>query len=219
VTQNDHLLPALTVRETLTYAALMRLPVSMDVAEKYQRVCLFVFYVFMFLCCYVVMLLCCYVFMLLCFYVVMLLCFYVVIFLCCYVFMLLCFYVVMFFCCYVFMLLCFYVVMFLCFIIEKWYLQRTCLYQFLFCFVCFCFFFVYFTLILTLLQVEDVIQELGLKDCANTRIGDETVRGISGGEKRRVSIGIQLLTDPSMWNIQFFSILFLILRYFIYLCT
>eukprot|EP00026_Physarum_polycephalum_P000722 Phypoly_transcript_00723.p1 GENE.Phypoly_transcript_00723~~Phypoly_transcript_00723.p1 ORF type:complete len:1358 (+),score=194.06 Phypoly_transcript_00723:83-4156(+) len=47
-------------------------------------------------------------------------------------------------------------------------------------------------------RVDEIILELGLKDCANTLIGDEFVRGISGGEKRRVSIAAQMLTDPSI---------------------
>lgn len=46
--------------------------------------------------------------------------------------------------------------------------------------------------------VEEVILELGLKECANTRIGDNQHRGCSGGEKRRVSIGVQLLSNPSV---------------------
>ncbi|KAI0122433.1 P-loop containing nucleoside triphosphate hydrolase protein [Daldinia grandis] len=46
--------------------------------------------------------------------------------------------------------------------------------------------------------VEEVILELGLKDCANTRIGNSRHRGCSGGEKRRVSIGVQLLANPSI---------------------
>ena len=40
--------------------------------------------------------------------------------------------------------------------------------------------------------------ELGLKDCADTRVGGDGWHGLSGGERRRVSIGIQMLTDPSM---------------------
>ncbi|EFA77807.1 hypothetical protein PPL_09305 [Heterostelium album PN500] len=47
-------------------------------------------------------------------------------------------------------------------------------------------------------RVEEVIAELGLRDCANTRVGGNGKRGISGGEKRRVSIGCQMLTDPSV---------------------
>ncbi len=47
-------------------------------------------------------------------------------------------------------------------------------------------------------RVEEVILELGLKECANTRIGSDLVRGVSGGEKRRVSVAVQLLTDPSL---------------------
>jgi ABC-type multidrug transport system ATPase subunit len=46
--------------------------------------------------------------------------------------------------------------------------------------------------------VEEVILELGLKDCANTRIGNTQHRGCSGGEKRRTSIGVQLLANPSV---------------------
>lgn len=46
--------------------------------------------------------------------------------------------------------------------------------------------------------VEEVILQLGLKECANTRIGDNEHKGCSGGEKRRVSIGVQLLANPSV---------------------
>lgn len=46
--------------------------------------------------------------------------------------------------------------------------------------------------------VEEVIMELGLKDCANRRVGGDGAHGISGGERRRVSIGIQMLTDPGV---------------------
>ena len=49
------------------------------------------------------------------------------------------------------------------------------------------------------LQAEETLRQLGLKDCANNRIGGAGTKfkGISGGEKRRVSIGVQLLTNPS----------------------
>ncbi|KAJ5294077.1 hypothetical protein N7508_008898 [Penicillium antarcticum] len=46
--------------------------------------------------------------------------------------------------------------------------------------------------------VEQVILELGLKECADTRIGTAAHKGCSGGEKRRVSIGVQLLSNPSV---------------------
>lgn len=46
--------------------------------------------------------------------------------------------------------------------------------------------------------VEEVIMELSLKDCADTVIGSPLSPGCSGGEKRRVSIGVQLLANPSV---------------------
>ncbi|KAG9249172.1 ABC transporter-like protein [Calycina marina] len=47
-------------------------------------------------------------------------------------------------------------------------------------------------------QAEKVLRQLGLKDCANNLIGSDIVKGISGGEKRRVSIAVQILTDPQV---------------------
>lgn len=46
------------------------------------------------------------------------------------------------------------------------------------------------------LQVDEVIAELRLRQCAHTRVGNEYVRGVSGGERRRVSIAVQLLWNP-----------------------
>ena len=38
----------------------------------------------------------------------------------------------------------------------------------------------------------------GLEECANTLIGSETegIKGISGGQKRRLSVGTELVTNP-----------------------
>lgn len=46
--------------------------------------------------------------------------------------------------------------------------------------------------------VDAVIAELGLGKARDTIIGNEKVRGISGGERKRASIGVQLITDPSV---------------------
>ncbi|KAJ8506140.1 hypothetical protein OPV22_007026 [Ensete ventricosum] len=46
--------------------------------------------------------------------------------------------------------------------------------------------------------VEGTIMEMGLQDCADTVIGNWHLRGISGGEKRRVSIGLEILMRPRL---------------------
>ncbi|CAN1299140.1 ABC transporter G family member 14 [Linum perenne] len=47
-------------------------------------------------------------------------------------------------------------------------------------------------------HVERVIVELGLTRCRNSMIGGPLFRGISGGEKKRVSIGQEMLINPSL---------------------
>lgn len=47
-------------------------------------------------------------------------------------------------------------------------------------------------------RAEDAIIELGLERCRDTVIGGPFLRGISGGERKRVSIGHEILTDPSL---------------------
>lgn len=47
-------------------------------------------------------------------------------------------------------------------------------------------------------RVRSLVQELGLQEVANARVGDERVRGISGGERRRVSIGVEAIHDPEV---------------------
>ncbi|KAL5743100.1 hypothetical protein ACOSP7_029832 [Xanthoceras sorbifolium] len=45
-------------------------------------------------------------------------------------------------------------------------------------------------------RVQALIDQLGLRSAAKTVIGDEGHRGISGGERRRVSIGVDVIHDP-----------------------
>ncbi|XP_017312985.1 broad substrate specificity ATP-binding cassette transporter ABCG2b isoform X2 [Ictalurus punctatus] len=47
-------------------------------------------------------------------------------------------------------------------------------------------------------KVTSVLRELGLEDCADTKIGTEFLRGVSGGERKRCSIGMELMTSPSL---------------------
>ncbi|KAM7470624.1 hypothetical protein LguiA_008807 [Lonicera macranthoides] len=48
-------------------------------------------------------------------------------------------------------------------------------------------------------RADTTIREMGLQDCTNTRIGGGWgAKGLSGGQKRRVSICIEILTHPKL---------------------
>lgn len=47
-------------------------------------------------------------------------------------------------------------------------------------------------------RVEAVLAELGLAAVADRRVGGGAVRGVSGGERKRTAIGMELVTDPQL---------------------
>ena len=47
-------------------------------------------------------------------------------------------------------------------------------------------------------RANATIREMGLQDALNTRIGGWGAKGLSGGQKRRVSICIEILTWPKL---------------------
>ncbi|KAJ3213671.1 hypothetical protein HDU67_002592 [Dinochytrium kinnereticum] len=47
-------------------------------------------------------------------------------------------------------------------------------------------------------RVDEILSTLGLSQIADSLVGGGGRRGISGGEKRRVSIGVELVTSPSV---------------------
>ncbi|XVE50340.1 hypothetical protein DITRI_Ditri01bG0154500 [Diplodiscus trichospermus] len=49
-----------------------------------------------------------------------------------------------------------------------------------------------------IMHAEAVITQLGLTKCKNSIIGDPFLRGVSGGERKRVSIGQEMLINPSL---------------------
>ncbi|KAF5442329.1 hypothetical protein F2P56_034999 [Juglans regia] len=46
--------------------------------------------------------------------------------------------------------------------------------------------------------VNNLLFKLGLVNCADSRVGDAKVRGISGGEKKRLSLACELIASPSV---------------------
>ncbi|KAI4313822.1 hypothetical protein L6164_026772 [Bauhinia variegata] len=47
-------------------------------------------------------------------------------------------------------------------------------------------------------HVNSLLFKLGLVSCADTNVGDAKVRGISGGEKKRLSLACELIASPSV---------------------
>lgn len=46
--------------------------------------------------------------------------------------------------------------------------------------------------------INSLIADLNLKSCADEVVGNFEKKGVSGGEKRRISIGLELMNDPSI---------------------
>jgi len=49
-----------------------------------------------------------------------------------------------------------------------------------------------------LIYAQNIINALDLANCADTIIGGDKIRGLSGGERKRVSIGSELVTNPQV---------------------
>ena len=47
-------------------------------------------------------------------------------------------------------------------------------------------------------RATEIIAQLGLKSCEDSIVGGAFQKGISGGEKKRLAIGVELLIDPSI---------------------
>ena len=48
------------------------------------------------------------------------------------------------------------------------------------------------------LRVERLLSALKITNCADTLIGDERMKGISSGERKRTAVGVELVHDPSL---------------------
>ena len=49
-------------------------------------------------------------------------------------------------------------------------------------------------------RVDQLLDEVGLTGCRHTRVGNEFVKGLSGGQKRRLSLAVALLKEPCPSN-------------------
>ncbi len=46
--------------------------------------------------------------------------------------------------------------------------------------------------------VSRTLAELGLESCADTMVGGGLIKGLSGGEKKRTSVGVEIITEPEV---------------------
>ena len=46
--------------------------------------------------------------------------------------------------------------------------------------------------------VHDTLKTLGILECADVSIGNVMIKGISGGQRKRTSVGVELITNPSL---------------------
>lgn len=46
--------------------------------------------------------------------------------------------------------------------------------------------------------VDALLARMGLSDCADTRVGNAGIRGLSGGQKRRLSLALALIKKPAV---------------------
>ena len=49
-----------------------------------------------------------------------------------------------------------------------------------------------------LARAEEVLRMLGLRGCADGLVGGELLKGISGGERRRLSLACAMVDDPAV---------------------
>ncbi|NXF09903.1 ABCG2 protein, partial [Smithornis capensis] len=47
-------------------------------------------------------------------------------------------------------------------------------------------------------RVNQIIKELGLSKVADSKVGTQFTRGVSGGERKRTNIGMEIITDPAI---------------------
>ena len=47
-------------------------------------------------------------------------------------------------------------------------------------------------------EIDAILTTVGLMDCADTKVGNQFLKGLSGGQKRRLSLAVSLLTDPKV---------------------
>ncbi|KAM9329529.1 broad substrate specificity ATP-binding cassette transporter ABCG2 [Gastrophryne carolinensis] len=47
-------------------------------------------------------------------------------------------------------------------------------------------------------RIDQIIKELGLTKVADSKVGTPLIRGVSGGERKRTNIGMELISDPGI---------------------
>lgn len=54
-------------------------------------------------------------------------------------------------------------------------------------------------------RVDKLLKALGLTDCCDVIIGNVLIKGISGGQRKRTSVGVELITEPTVSYLAFYQ--------------
>jgi ABC-type multidrug transport system ATPase subunit len=46
--------------------------------------------------------------------------------------------------------------------------------------------------------VDKLLADLGIDSCADVMVGGALIKGISGGQRKRTSVGVELITNPKV---------------------
>ena len=47
-------------------------------------------------------------------------------------------------------------------------------------------------------KVKEMLSVLKLNNCCDTVVGDASIKGVSGGERKRCAMAMEMITDPSV---------------------
>ena len=67
--------------------------------------------------------------------------------------------------------------------------------------------------------VDRLLEDLGIMECADVLIGGPLIKGISGGQRKRTSVGVEVITDPTVSLLPCLKNAFFKTKFPLFLCS